>query len=440
MKSLHFFFTCLCLLARATAARAEPPAPADIAPAAEAAPKEPLALQPAPADKPPDTPPGTRESFTGDAFGDELGGTAVGGLSFRALLQTRYRHTFAAPSHRSRPGYATREDTLVRDGDGWELQRLFLRVAAEPSPHLGFKAILDFAKLDNPDNVLKQAYVTLRPVPKRVELAVGVIKLPYSTLELDPIARYELSSLGTTDDLIKELGFGGRDVGAELMFAPLHKAKLLRFQLGAFRGHAKDEHASPLGALGARIESKPLKGLRLGIDAIGMPSSHDYQRPFDTSNKDLLPSPPDPAYPREQRWAAGKAYSADVTYERHHLSLRAEGLLGDRVDVEERYGARSFWAAWVLAAYEVHVGWLRFTPVLRAEWLDTDREHDVGRRRELAAGVGIPYEKRLRLVLDVVRSDVQRGTPVIDSPKPLPAFPYFDRKSTRVSAQLQLEL
>jgi hypothetical protein len=389
---------------------------------------------------PPDEPVSQRESFTGDPFGDAPSGSSLGPLSFRALLQLRYRQTSARPSKNPRPGYAVREDALATDGDGFELQRLFLRLAAEPTPKLGFKTILDFSKLSNPENVLKQAYVSVRPVPKRVELAIGLLKLPYSTMELDPIARYELSDLGHSDDLIKNLGFGGRDLGAELMVAPLAKPKLLRLSLGAFGGHAKDEHASPLGAIGARLETKPLKGLRLGIDAVGMPTSHDYLRPLDTSSKDVLPSPSDPLYPREQRWAAGKAYSADVTYDRHHLMLRGEALLGDRVDVEQRYGARSFWATWLLCAYDFHVGWLRFTPVLRAEWLDTDREHDVGRRRALSAGLSFPYEERLRLLFDVTRTDVQHGSAVIESPKPLPAVPYFERDSTRVSAQLQLEL
>jgi hypothetical protein len=384
-----------------------------------------------------------KDSFTGDPFGDDVGGAdgaTTGVLNLRVLLQARYRQTFAKPSKNTRPGYALREDVLVHDGDGFAVQRLFLRLGAEPLPKLGFKAILDFAKLDKPENVLKQAYATVRAVPKRVEVAIGILKLPFSTMELDPIARYELSELGATDDLVKNLGFAGRDVGVELMVAPFAKPKLLRLSLGAFGGHAKDEHASPLGAVGARIESKPWKGLRLGVDAVAMPNSQDYKRPFETSGKDVLPNPPDPLYPRERRWAAGKAYSADASFERHHLTLRAEGLLGDRVDVAERYGARSFWAAWALLAYDVHAGWLRFTPVVRAEWLDLDRDHDVGQRRELSFGVGVPYKKKMRLLFDARRTSVQKGTPVLESPKPLPALPYFDRSSTRITAQLQLEL
>ena len=384
-----------------------------------------------------DTP---KDSFPGDPFGEDGAGLRSGMLSLRVLLQTRYRQTYAKSSKNPRGGYALREDVLVHDGDGFDLQRFFLRIAADPIEELGFKAILDFAKLNNPENVVKQAYATVRPVPKHVEIAAGILKLPYSTMELDPIARFELTDLGSTDDLIKELGFGGRDVGAELMVAPLPTQRLLRISLGAFGGHAKDEHASPLGAVGARIETKPLKGLRLGIDAVGMPNSQDYKRPFETSNKDLLPLPPDPLYPREQRWAAGKAYSADLSFERYHFTLRSEGLLGDRVDVDERYGARSFWAVWALAAYDVHAGWLRLTPAVRVEWLDLDRDHDLGARREIAGGIGVPFKKRMRLLLDVKRTDVQKGTPVINSPKPLPAVPYFDLSSTRVTAQFQVEL
>ena len=78
--------------------------------------------------------------------------------------------------------------------------------------------------------------------------------------------------------------------------------------------------------------------------------------------------------------------------------------------------------------------------MVRAEWLDLDRDHDVGRRRELSAGVGVPYKKRTRFLVDVRRSSVQRGTPVLDPPKPLPAVPYFDRSSTRFTLQFQAEL
>ena len=57
------------------------------------------------------------------------------------------------------------------------------------------------------------------------------------------------------------------------MAAPLPKAKYLEITAGIFRGHAHGEQASPLGAIGARVESKPFKGLRLGVDFIAQPQS-----------------------------------------------------------------------------------------------------------------------------------------------------------------------
>jgi hypothetical protein len=381
--------------------------------------------------------------FEGDPFGDATPPELVAGpISLRVLLQTRYGHTFAAGSSNPGPGYALREDNLVHAGDGFDLQRFFFRIAADPTPQLGFKAILDFAKFDggSVSSVLKQAYGTVAPIPRHVEIAAGIFKLPFSILELDPIARYELSTLGDADDFIKNLGFGGRDVGVEVMIAPLPKPKLLRVMLGAFRGHASDEHASPVGAIGARVESKPIKGLRVGVDVVGMPHGADYKRPFDTSNKDVLPMAPDPLYPREQRFAAGKAYSADVTFSRWHTTLRVEGMLGDRVDIDTRYDARRFWAVWGIAAYRFRVGPIHLMPAARVEWLDGDRDHAGGLRRELALGLNVLFSKRIRLLFDVANTSVQSNTPVVQQPSPLAANPYLDLSNTRVVAQLQLSI
>jgi hypothetical protein len=382
------------------------------------------------------------EMSTGDEWGHEAEGLRAGPLTFHLLLQPRYAHTFAEDSTNTRPGYATREDILLRDGDGWSLQRFFFRIGADPEPWVGFKAILDFAKLRGSDvsNVLKQAYARLRPIQGRFEVAAGIFKLPFSILELDPVAEYELSDLGDADNFIKNLGFAGRDIGVEVMVAPLSKPKRLRISFGAFRGHAEDENASPVGSIGLRVESKPWKWLRVGADVVGMPSGATYKQPFETSGKDVLPMPPDPLFPREKRWASGKAYSADVSVTRKHLRIRAEGMLGDRVDVDTRYGARSWMAGWVLVGYKFRAGPIALMPAARAEWLDTDREHKVGGRRELTFGCNIFFSKSVQLVIDVTRTDVANGTPVIEQPLPLPAVPYFDLDHERVTAQLQLQI
>lgn len=401
-----------------------------------------LAQQPTPAADTPDAQPSTStETIPGDPWGDGAGGINAGIVSFRILLQTNYGATFAHASNNARPGYALREDALARDGDGWRLNRFFLRVGAEPSEQLGFRAIIDFAELASGGaGAVKQAYATLRPIPKHLELHVGLFKLPFSILELDPIAKYELTSLGPADDLTKDLGFGGRDAGADVMLAPFHKAKLLRISFGAFRGHSHDEHAAALGAIGARVESKPIKGLRFGADVVDLPYSLTYRRPFDTSNKDVLPMPDDALFPRAKHWASGAAYSADITFARWRLMLRAEGMLGTRVDVDTRYGARSFWAIWGIAAYRFRIGPLHLMPALRAEWLDADRGHSVGLRRALTAGVSCLFSKQIRLLLDVTRTDVDPGSPRVAQPLPLPGFPYFELSNTRVVAQLQVAI
>jgi hypothetical protein len=306
-----------------------------------------------------------------------------------------------------------------------------------------FKGTLDFAKLRGSDvsGVVKQAIATLRPVEKRLEVYAGVFKIPYSILELDPVAEYELTDFGDTNELVNDMGFAGRDVGLAVMFAPLPKPKWARLIVGTWRGHAKDENSSPLGVLAARVESKPwMKGFRIGASVVGMPSSQSYKQPFETSSKDVLPDPPNDMYTREQRWASGKAYAADISYSRRRFSVRVEGLLGDRVDVDQRYGARSYSSLWALVAYRFKVGKIGIMPAGRFEVMDADREHDSGGRRIYSFGVNLLYKRSVRFVLDVSHTDVDDDTPVIEQPKPLPGIPYIALDNTRVTGQLQLEL
>jgi hypothetical protein len=171
-----------------------------------------------------------------------------------------------------------------------------------------------------------------------------------------------------------------------------------------------------------------------------MPSSQNYKRPFETSSKDVLPDPPDALYPREQRWGSGKAYGADISYSRQRFTVRVEGLLGDRIDIDNRYGARSYSAIWALVAYRFKVGKIGLMPAARVEFMDADREHDTGGRRLLSFGLNVLYKQSVRFVLDVCQTDVQDNSPVIDQPKPLPYTPYMALDNTRITGQLQLEL
>jgi hypothetical protein len=378
----------------------------------------------------------------GDPWGEERGGAVVGPLSFRAMLQARYTATFAKSSTNVRPDYVVRENYLAEQGDGFGLNRFFLRIAGDPSELVGLKAILDFAELadDNAEGTVKQAYATLKPIPKRLKFVAGLFKLPFSTMELDPIAKYELADLGQADALLKDLGFGGRDLGAEAIIAPLPRPDWLHVTVGAFRGHSHDEHDLLFGTVGARLESEPIKGLRLGVDVVDHLKDTMYQRPFDTKKKDVLPTPLDPFYPTAKTWSAGRAWSADISFERYHIAARAEAMIGDRVDADETYGARTFAAAWGLLAYRFRVGPVHLMPAVRAELLDGDREHKIGLRRELSASLNLILSKNARILFDATRTDVEKGSPILDQPKPLMVPPFLELDNTRLVGQLQVEM
>ncbi|MET0386628.1 MAG: hypothetical protein ABW321_11745 [Polyangiales bacterium] len=378
----------------------------------------------------------------GDVFGGRSGGLRVGFLQFGFLTQIRFVRTWAADSRNASAVYRVAENELARNGDGLSLHRFALRLAADPSPYLRLKTILDLAELvhDNADAAIKQAYVEVRPIPKRLELAIGLFKLPFTILELDPTAEFPFSNLGRADDLIKDLGFAGRDIGALVTFAPLKKAKRLRIAVGVFRGHARDESQAVLGTLGGRIEWRPIKGLRIGADWVEHPSNIVYNQSIETDDDDLVLNPTDLRYPRAQTWLAGRAFSADVQYQRHKMRLQIEGILGDRVDRDARYGAESFYILWALASYRFKTGSLHWMPALRAVYWDADREHSVGVRRELSVALNVDFTDNVRLLIDLTRIDVQAGTPLLDQPTPLPETPYQQLDDTQLIASLQVVL
>jgi hypothetical protein len=371
-----------------------------------------------------------------------LGGADFRGLTFRALLQVRYTSSFAERSQNERVSYRVREEHLAEQGDGWDIGRVFLRASARPAPWVGLKTVFDFGELahGNTKSTVKQAYVTLEPWAGHVEILTGIFKLPFSILELDPSSKYEFVNNGPINELTGELGFAGRDLGAEVVVAPLRKPKQLKLVFGAFRGHAKDEQDSPLGAVAGRIETRALKGFRFGAGWVEHPRRLVYRRPLETSSKDELPNPPDPLYPRQKTWGAGRALGGDVTFQRWKLNLRAEGLYGDRVDVDQRYHARKFAGGWAIAAYRFRVGGVKQMPALRFELLDADLDRARGLRRELAAAWNVLLSDQLRLVVDVTRTDVDRDSPLLEQPLPLQDPPYFELDRTRVGAQLQLDL
>ena len=377
----------------------------------------------------------------GDPWGDSKDQLRAAGLSFRFLLQTHYRQSFGE-SKNPNANYRIDEENLLHQNDGWYFNRLFWRLDAEPSKYLGYKMLFDLAEFQHNDGkqAIKQAFVSLRPVPKHLHFVVGVLKLPYSILELDPIAKFEFTKMGDADDLTKGMGFAGRDVGAEVVVSPLAKSKQLTLALGLFRGHAHDENASLIGAVGGRAESYPVRGLRLGVDFVDMPKTERYLNPLATGKKTLLPNPEDPNFPRSQTWLKGHAFSGDITFMRWRLMLRTEGMLGTRIDNDTLYRAKKFGAVWAIAAYRFPVGTAELQPAIRAELLDTDLDHRVGLRRTLSASVAAYIMTSIRLMIDVARQDVQANSPYIDQPLPLQPIPYNALSNTCVTGQVQVTL
>jgi hypothetical protein len=379
------------------------------------------------------------DAIPGDPWGDAQG---LNVIALRSLFQTRYVSTFAEDSTNSRASYRVREDNLVQQGDGYSIERLFMRMSSDPVKYVGFKAVLDFAELvsGDPEDLVKQAYSTISPMPGRIDMVVGLFKIPFSTPELDPSARFEFAELGPANRLMNDLGYTGRDYGVEIIGAPLPKARRLHLMFGIFRGHAYDEHDSPAGAIAGRIEAKPTKALRFGAGVVSHLKAVTYNRPFNTSDKDVLPDPPDPLYPAAKHWGRGQAYGIDTRYKKKGLMLRGEATYGDRVDVDRSYGATHFWSAWGIAAYSFNLGVVKLLPAFRAEWLDADAGHGKGLHRTLSGSFTVIAWSRVRFMVDATNTHVEPNTIVINQPKPLQADPYLALSNTRLTGQLQLEL
>ena len=367
----------------------------------------------------------------------------LGPLELHTFAQARYRHGFVADSDNPRPGYAFGEEYWAGQRDGWDLRRLYLRVTGQPTRYVSGKLVVDFARLarGSLNGFIRQAYVRIIPIEKRLTLDAGIIKLPYSLMKLASSARLELADTGPTSDLARDLGYAGRDLGVRARIAPLAKVKRMQLVLGAYRGHAYNEHDSPVGALAARAELRVIKGLYVGGSVVHHVFQHSYKRPFETSDRQELPEPPDPLFPREQAWARGTAWGADASYRyKKRFFVRAEGLWGDRVDVDERYGARAYFGVYGLAAVRVPVNKLVLQPAARVEWLDADLDHEVGVRRVYTLALQVIFTSHVRFLLDATHTDVQEQSPILDQPRPLASFPYFELDTTRVTAQVQFEI
>ncbi len=365
-----------------------------------------------------------RPNAKGDAFGDEPeNAPKTKGFAFRFLLQTRYTRVF--------------DDASVKDAetnDGFALNRAFFRGVVHPYKWLSAKLLVDFAEFaySNPQQALKLAYGEIKPI-KRIEFTFGLFKRTYSLLELLPIAEYELADTGPTDNLIKDTQFGGRDAGAMLRGDPLPKRRWLHIYLGAFGGAGEGAEgipgttgnantgpdlAAPSLLLTARLMSRPLKHLSLGVDGAWRPNGT-----------------PAVSLPPQSQVTSGKATSADATYSNQFLELRGEWLWGDRTDIAYRGDARTWMAAWGIFAVRFPVAHVLVMPAARFEWLDVDRQQSGGQRYLISGALNLDFTAHVRLLLDLSRDQLGSGTSPADTPPGV-----FTQSATIFVTQIQLKV
>ena len=348
---------------------------------------------------------------------DDAGGAVNRDVNLRFLIQTRYTGTLVDDP------IDTTTTLDPRIHDGWSMNRVFIRATTRATSWLDLKLLVDMAEFSHrtPKRALKLAYGEIE-VNSHVKVVAGLFKRTFSLLELLAIADFELADTGPTDQLIKDAELGGRDPGVMVEVAPLRKRKWLKLYLAAFDGGLNGKEARFYGLLTARIQAEPIKHLKLGLD--GAWRHHGQEVP-----PGVLAST-----------TKGRAVSADVIYERKPLMFRAEWLWGDRSDQifagDPATGARTWMATWAIAAVKIPVSTFVVMPAARFEWLDADREHPIGRRYLISGAVtAMDPADRMRVMLDVSRSQVQGGT------FPLSIAPILlDASGTVIVAQIQLKM
>lgn len=374
----------------------------------------------------------------GPAYGeDPIAAGKVKGGAMRMLLQVRYRSTWADESRLlASPIVAEQQKGTLQDNDGFDVQRAFLRYVASPSKRVDAKFLVDFAELkhNNVPQSFKLAYIETH-VTKRLEIDFGLLKRTYSLLELLPIAKHELADLGPTDDFIKNQGYAGRDIGAVVRIQPLPTRRMMTVSLSAFRGDIDEGFdASPIKLLGARIETHPIKHLRLGVNGMWRPNNNVKMQQVTADDGTV-------GYQQTVSMYRGAAVGFDATLAYRLLEVRGEVLAGQRTDVNPYSTARQpdFLAAWLLVAPKIPVGKWVLVPAAKAEILDIDALNTGGRRQVLSLVVGAMPLPGYRVILDVTRTWTDYDVMAMQNvPWVKPKIYVYEPNSTSATLQAQV--
>lgn len=318
----------------------------------------------------------------------------------KVLVETEYPETSVATET-----LRAIRDT-ARESDGLALRRASLLLNIEPYDR--FRIVFDFdaAQMIDEENLshgVRETFVEARPIEPATARA-GIFDVPFTLLELESLPSFEFAEEPRTHELVEHLGFAGREVGASLDLAPLPESDRLEISAGVFQGAAvgAQEYRAP-GLLAGRLEAEPIEALRVGGSISWRPW------PVDAWWEELRF--------RYQERRAGVAYSAHAELLLEQLTVRTEIVAGDRTDNDveaplllRRGEARTFVGAWGMAAVRLPVAQVVLIPAGRAEWLDVDRESDVGALLRLSVGLNVDLSERVRTLVELSRQYVQPGT------------------------------
>jgi len=118
------------------------------------------------------------------------------------------------------------------------------------------------------DDLLRDAFVVMK-TRKWLGFRVGQFKKPFSLMELKSKGKLPIVTRGLSNDfLVRELGYGGRDIGAQIEGRLLKSIKL-EYSLGVFNGNGanniEDDTSGAKDAAG-RLEAEPVKFLKIGLN------------------------------------------------------------------------------------------------------------------------------------------------------------------------------
>ena len=246
-------------------------------------------------------------------------------------------------------------------------------------------------------SILKDAYIHISPL-REIQLSVGQFKKPFSGLEMRSLGKIRLINRGPGNDLIiEDLGYGDRDLGAQISGRLIKSVKFDYF-LGAFNGSGPN-----IGDPGnskdivARLQMKPVKQLALGANG--------SMKFFDDTTGSQPP----------RGWATG----LDVRLKPGDFQFYAEGLLGAN-HLAYRYSSAvtaddppMFMDALGVISYRhvFPVHW-RFAlePAFKFEFLEPDANIMDDEIMVFTPGINTYFGKYFRLMINVEITRSKRNT------------------------------